>query len=230
MKQRSHHLWAIVLLATGACNQAAPITHNGNISALPGTLVVCSGECTERTAGIWTFHGRQGEAKWPDGALAQLNVDRFDAGGVVIHRTDMPNSSSPGLTALYTGNLHDNRVDGTVVWSWGNRKTTGTWTATVQTMADRERQAEMARQAQAPMTPEQQAQTRQMQAEQSAMFMNMVGAMMSGMPTDDSGSTGGGGFAGGSSGQDDEAAFQRSERQMRNNEYREQSGAPGPAY
>lgn len=85
--------------------------------------------------GTWTFHGKQGNATWRSGARATLSVDRYDAHQIVITRTDLPGTATPGLTAVYTGAIHGSRIDGTVVWTWpghwNNRPASGQWTATV---------------------------------------------------------------------------------------------------
>jgi len=105
---------------------------------IPTTLNECEANlCAAGGAGAgkWVFHGVAGEAQWPDGASAKLVVERFDEGGVEIRRIDLPNSSSYGLTAVYSGTLHGNRMDGTVVWSWNGhwegRHPSGEWSATV---------------------------------------------------------------------------------------------------
>jgi enterochelin esterase-like enzyme len=84
----------------------------------------------------WIFHGSEGESRCRNGAIGKLSVQRFDADGVVINRLDPPNSSSPGLTAVYTGTLHGDRIDGSVVYfwpdHWENRHATGRWFAKIQ--------------------------------------------------------------------------------------------------
>jgi enterochelin esterase family protein len=86
--------------------------------------------------GNWIFHGLLGEAQWSNGASAKLVIERFDAGGIDIRRIDLPNSSSYGLTAVYTGTLHGNRIEGSVVWSWNGHwndlHPSGKWSATLQ--------------------------------------------------------------------------------------------------
>jgi enterochelin esterase family protein len=88
------------------------------------------------TGAAWAFHGILGEAQWTNGAVAKLVIERFDAGGIKIRRIDLPNSVSYGLTAVYTGQLHGNRMVGSVVWSWNghwnDRHPSGQWSATVQ--------------------------------------------------------------------------------------------------
>ena len=84
--------------------------------------------------GIWTFAGRDGYGQWPrSGAIANLTVVRFDAGGVVIRRVDK-DGRTPGLIATYTGSINGKRIDGNVTWSWPglwNGSSTGKWFATL---------------------------------------------------------------------------------------------------
>jgi hypothetical protein len=106
----------------------------------------CDGnQCDHGGGGIWIFHGQSGEARWPDGAIAKLTIERFDAGGVVIRRIDTTNSGSPGFTALYTGTARNGRYEGRVDAYWPGHFPKGkppgmvhyTWFATVpQTACD----------------------------------------------------------------------------------------------
>src|ERR1700722_5105537 len=53
----------------------------------------------------WDFHGPSGSGRWPNGAVANLAVQPFDAndgGTVVIRRVDSSGAAS-GFTATYTG-------------------------------------------------------------------------------------------------------------------------------
>jgi enterochelin esterase-like enzyme len=93
----------------------------------------CSGGKSEST---WVFHGSIGQARWNDGAVAELVVERFDPDAIIIQRIDLPTSSSYGLNAVYRGTLHGKRIEGTVVRSWtghwDGRQLSGKWSATVQ--------------------------------------------------------------------------------------------------
>lgn len=79
----------------------------------------------------WTFEGPRGAALWPRAHTAStLEVERFDRGGVVIRRTNIPGSAAPGLTAIYTGTLAGDQVNGEVTWTWSGFKqgtARGTW-------------------------------------------------------------------------------------------------------
>lgn len=107
---------------------------------LPPILVEteCMGEqCTPGAgiSGIWSFSGILGTANWNDGAEAKVIIEQFDKKGVRIRRIDLPNSSSYGLTAVYKGTRHGDRVKGTVVWSWNghwnDEHPAGHWSAEI---------------------------------------------------------------------------------------------------
>jgi hypothetical protein len=97
---------------------------------IPNTMSECEGSSA---CCVWTFDGMKGTGRWPHGAFASLIIDRFDAGSVVIRRADTSGFSA-GLTAVYIGNLHRTRVDGSVTWTWpghwNNKPATGKWYAT----------------------------------------------------------------------------------------------------
>lgn len=85
------------------------------------TVMECMGsQCVPdaKISGTWKFSGILGTADWNNGAEARGVVERFDEGGVDIRRIDLPNSSSYGQTAVYTGTVHGDRIEGDVVWSW----------------------------------------------------------------------------------------------------------------
>jgi hypothetical protein len=88
---------------------------------LPTSMTECeSGLCNSggNGPGTWTFSGREGTAVLPVlGVTANLTIERFDSGAVVIHRKDT-SQKSLGLTVAYTGKLNGNRVEGDVSYSW----------------------------------------------------------------------------------------------------------------
>lgn len=98
---------------------AAPValdTHR-----IPVGLQECDGnqcDAGNGNLGIWIFHGRIGEAHWPSGAIAKLEIEQYNDEGVVIRRTDTANSGSPGFTAVYQGEFRDGKIVGTVDASW----------------------------------------------------------------------------------------------------------------
>ena len=105
---------------------------------IPHSLVECEADqCAPGRQGgcRWTFHGMEGESHCRNGASSKLEVEKFDSDGIVIRRTELPDSVSVGLTALYTGTLRGNRILGLGTWSWpghwNNHKPAGRWSATV---------------------------------------------------------------------------------------------------
>jgi enterochelin esterase-like enzyme len=85
--------------------------------------------------GTWVFHGLLGDAQWGNGVVAKLAVVRFEAESIVIQRIDLPTSATYGSTAIYTGTLRGDHMEGSVVWSWsghwGGEQLSGKWSATV---------------------------------------------------------------------------------------------------
>jgi hypothetical protein len=81
----------------------------------------------------WTFLGSQGNGQWPSGEVANLSVERYDTDSVVIRRADSTGSSA-GLTAVYTGTRHGNRVGGEFTSSWPGHwyNQSGNWYATLE--------------------------------------------------------------------------------------------------
>jgi enterochelin esterase family protein len=105
---------------------------------IPAALSECEADqCAPgRTGGcLWTFDGWRGEGRCRDGAHYNLEVQKFDSDGIVMRRTEMPDSVSAGLTALYTGTLRGDRITGIGTWSWpghwNNHNPSGRWFATV---------------------------------------------------------------------------------------------------
>ena len=105
---------------------------------MPASLIECEADqCAPgRDGGCrWTFAGREGESHCRNGAAAKLAVLKSDSDGLVILRTDIPNSVSPGLTAVYTGRLIENQIIGIGTWSWpghwNNHNPSGKWFANV---------------------------------------------------------------------------------------------------
>ena len=127
---------AIVALACAA----AQAQDRGSTAKLPPVMVEteCMGEqCAPggSVSGRWEFNGLLGTAYWGNGAEAVVVMERFGAGAVEVRRIDLPNSSSYGLTAVYKGTVHGERVEGTVVWSWtghwNDEHPTGRWSAEI---------------------------------------------------------------------------------------------------
>jgi hypothetical protein len=86
-------------------------------------------------SGTWTWNGSSYDATWSNGAVAILQVKSFTTQSVVIDRTDTPQSTSAGLTAIYTGQISkqgNSIINGSVTWTWPGvpgYPATGTWTA-----------------------------------------------------------------------------------------------------
>lgn len=97
---------------------------------LPQAMV----ECEANACGSWDFTSPGSyNAYWPNGSWAALTIERFDTGGIVIHRNDTTGSTQ-GLTAVYAGTMAGDKLQGQVVWSWpGHWKTTkqSQFTATI---------------------------------------------------------------------------------------------------
>jgi enterochelin esterase-like enzyme len=120
-----------------AVPQLTPVPHS-LLAAM--TETECQGsQCTpdDSVTGTWTFHGILGDAQWTNGAEATVVVDRFNPEEIEIHRIDLPNSSSYGLTAVYKGTVQGDRIEGTVVWSWNghwnDQHPEGRWSAEIRT-------------------------------------------------------------------------------------------------
>jgi hypothetical protein len=80
----------------------------------------------------WTFLGTQGNGQWPSGDIGNLNVERFDRDSIVIRRADSTGNSA-GLTAVYNGTRHGDRVGGEFTSNWPGHwdNKTGNWYATI---------------------------------------------------------------------------------------------------
>ncbi len=83
-------------------------------SAGPVTMTECEGT---NNCATWTFLGTQGNGQWPSGEIANLTVENFDDNTVVIRRADSTGSAA-GLTAIYKGTRHGNRLGGEFTSSW----------------------------------------------------------------------------------------------------------------
>jgi hypothetical protein len=70
--------------------------------------------------GLWTLNGTAGKAQWPNDVVAELSVERFDKDQMLVHRKDIA-GPFVGLTAVYTGVVRNQRVEGDVTYSWSGR-------------------------------------------------------------------------------------------------------------
>jgi hypothetical protein len=110
---------------------AAAQEHAEDAPEIPNHMSECEGR-DNATCGTWTFNGTEGTGQWRSGAFANLTVQQFDPGWVIIRRSD-PSGTSPGLTAIYVGKIQGQRVEGTVTWRWlghWTQEAQGTWFAT----------------------------------------------------------------------------------------------------
>src|SRR5579863_6994608 len=75
---------------------------------------------------------QQGNGQWPSGEFANLSVENVDADTVVIHRADSTGSAA-GLTAVYKGTRHGDRIGGEFTASWPGHwnSISGNWNATI---------------------------------------------------------------------------------------------------
>ena len=138
---QSSCLWVILLFAGSvlhpeiAPGQEAP-SHTAvqapsmANAAHPVVMTECEGV---NNCATWTFLGAQGNGQWPSGEVANLNVERYDNASVVIRRADSTGPSA-GLTAVYTGTRHGDRVGGEFASSWPGHwdNKSGNWYATVE--------------------------------------------------------------------------------------------------
>jgi len=107
---------------------ASPAPANSQ-AAVPVTMTECEGT---NNCATWTFLGTQGNGQWPSGEVANLAVEHFDANTVVIRRADSTGPSA-GLTAVYNGARHGDRIGGEFTSSWPGHwnSTSGNWYATI---------------------------------------------------------------------------------------------------
>ena len=121
------------LVSSGQSTQPARSTAQApskSQAAVPVTMTECEGT---NNCATWTFLGGQGNGQWPSGEIANLNVERYDNDSVVIRRADSTGSSA-GLTAVYTGTRHGDRVGGEFTSSWPGHwnSMSGNWYAKVE--------------------------------------------------------------------------------------------------
>jgi hypothetical protein len=109
----------------------------------------CSADKIGGNVATWTFEGSRGIAVWPRArTLSTLEVERFDGQSVVFRRTNTANSAAAGLTAIYTGRITGDAIDGTVTWTWSGFKqgaAHGAWHARVGSIAVQQQQTQQQR-------------------------------------------------------------------------------------
>lgn len=96
-----------------------------------GGLPKVINECEGGICGKFTLiSGNQYNAVWDNGAKANMTLEQFGNGKIVITRGDTQGSVTNSLTARYIGTITGNEVkDGKVTWTWGSKTWSGTWTA-----------------------------------------------------------------------------------------------------
>jgi hypothetical protein len=126
---------AAFTLTTVTCAQTTPKQNTTQTpskpqAATPVTMTECEGV---NNCATWTFLGSQGTGQWPSGNIASLTVERYDNDSVVVRRADSTGASA-GLSAVYTGTRHGDRVGGEYTSSWPGHwdSQSGNWYATVQ--------------------------------------------------------------------------------------------------
>jgi hypothetical protein len=112
-------------LAVASPAGSAPVQNKSSPS--PPTINECE-TLVSTICGMWTFAGNNYIAQWQNGARAQLYVERFDDGGIVITRSDTSGISA-GMTARYTGQPKGRGVIGEVIWIENGFSKKGTWNA-----------------------------------------------------------------------------------------------------
>ena len=98
------------LFLPAACVAQQPQVH-------PVLVAACE---TSDGCARWDFQGQSGSGHWPNGAIADLTIERFDAndGGTVIIRRVDSSGGAAGLTATYTGTRTGVLVTGKLDWNW----------------------------------------------------------------------------------------------------------------
>jgi hypothetical protein len=115
---------ALAMPIPAACQPNPAVSApSGAVAGFHLALCECeSADCPGAGAAIWTLDGKQGSALWAARpVIADLTVERFDQGGVVIRRQNR-SSDTIGLTAVYSGTLHGNEIDGEATWTWSGFK------------------------------------------------------------------------------------------------------------
>jgi hypothetical protein len=94
------------------CGTGGPVAsgqpHSDKQSEVPLTMHECEGATN---CGTWTFLGTEGSGHWPSGEAATLTIESWDTDTITIHRSDSAGPSA-GLTAVYHGSRHGNRIEG----------------------------------------------------------------------------------------------------------------------
>jgi len=112
--------------------QTTPEAQTAQEEPTPSPVAMTECQGTDNCAS-WTFLGTQGNGQWPSGEIANLKVEKFDNSSVVIRRADSTGAAA-GLTAIYTGTRHGNRIGGEFKSTWPGHwvNQEGNWYATIE--------------------------------------------------------------------------------------------------
>jgi hypothetical protein len=138
-------LRACVVMFVGIAGAGATAATAAETSIpIPQTILECEiDRCTGPNSiyAVWSFDGRKGMFKFPNGAAGTLEVARFDAEGVLILRVDAPGSLSAGIQAQYIGKIQGDHIDGTIIWSRNGEVFRSSWHAQMVTPTQTREQA-----------------------------------------------------------------------------------------
>ena len=118
--------------ARGICMVfAAGLSNPGSLQApgsLPGSLHECETYTTE-ICGTWTWEGDHYNAKWNQGTLGTVKVERWGTSGVVLTRNDYAGENA-GTVGHYEGQLSGNTIkNGVYTVTYEGNTVSGTWYA-----------------------------------------------------------------------------------------------------
>ncbi|MGC2660529.1 MAG: tetratricopeptide repeat protein [Bryobacteraceae bacterium] len=116
----SHYFGSTALLLIWVASSSSLDSQSTSLSR----LLICESlddACSQtdpRFAITWTFDGTEGIVSSTCGqGCARLTIDRLDDKSIVVNSVE-ESGPKAGLTAIYTGSIRDNRIGGTVEWSW----------------------------------------------------------------------------------------------------------------
>lgn len=102
---------------SGTVNWIATIdsSHVGSERPSIGVLAMC--ESAADGCSNWSFQGREGYGNWSNCVAANLSVVQFDGNTATVRRFDSTGAWQ-GLSALYTGTVTGDQIEGTMSWLW----------------------------------------------------------------------------------------------------------------
>jgi hypothetical protein len=130
--KKSLHRLRLLLPVIAALFWPKATSAQASSDVMPTTMA----QCEPDSCGVWSFQGKHGMGRWTAGAVANLTIERFDAGaGAVTIRREDTTGIGQGIRGLYTGTRKADRIEGTFTWVWpGGLYPSGTvdWHATIQ--------------------------------------------------------------------------------------------------